>query len=120
MNWAYAAFVTMGLIAIPVVIVRLLAQMGVDPGTLRILEFVIGFAVIIGSAYFVLVDSEKIEYYKYEGGRFAIEAPPQALAVVCIILWLVFMPIYLQKRWLIKNYRAKLKPEFHPNYKKPQ
>lgn len=117
MSWAYAVAVTFGLVMVDYAILAFLTQMQVPKGVLSILEMLLGAVLILGSAYWVAQDSERVEINKYEG---IVQGSPAGLAVVTVLLWPLVFPAYMQKRWMIKNRRLSIKPEFHPNYRKPE
>lgn len=78
---------------------------------------IFGAATILGSAYWVKIDSDRMEINKYPG---MVQGTPEGLAIVTVLLWPLVFPAYLQKRWMIKNRHISMKPEFHPNYRKPE
>ncbi len=117
MSWLYAIGITVGLVIVNDVLLYLLQQMGMPDNVHKILQMLFIAITIFGSAYWVRMDSAKVEINKYEGGM--VQGSPDGLAVITILLWPLIFPAYLQKRWMIKNRRLSLKPEFHPNYRKP-
>jgi len=115
MSWVQAIAITVGLIVLNDVILYVLELLGLnDPN--KILQMILGAITILGSAYWVRLDSQKIEVNKYDG---MVQGSPDGLAIVTVLLWPLVFPAYLQKRYMIKNRLISIKPEFHPNYKKP-
>ena len=117
MSWAYGIGITFGLLFADQTIIAFLRQMQVPANILSILEMLLGAALLFGSAYWIAQDSERIEINKYEG---IVQGSPAGLAIVTVLLWPLVLPAYLQKRWMIKNRRISIKPEFHPNYRPPE
>lgn len=116
MSWVQAIGITVGLIVLNDIVLYFCEQMGMSKDTVKLLQMILGAITILGSAYWVRTDSEKIEVNKYDG---AVQGSPNGLAIVTVLLWPLVFPAYLQKRYLIKNRLISIKPEFHPNYRKP-
>ncbi len=116
MGWVYGVSITAALMAANYLIVGFFEQMQVDKGVVGIIQMLLIAITLFGSAYWIAKDSEKTEINKYEG---TVQGSAKGLAIATVLLWPVVLPAYLQKRWMIKNKQAVLKPEYHPNYRKP-
>lgn len=102
MNWVFAIAITFGILVINVVGTLLLSA--VSESAPDIFKWI----VIGACSVWIGFDAQKIEIQKYKG---FVSGPPIGFAICNLFFFLIVFPLYLQKRFKIKQGKVELKDD---------